>query len=172
MDTAYKYVGTQVTAKEKQRVMKAAEAEHITVSQYIRRRILGADSEAFEPSSDNGAQELLTVAEFAQYLRVSRTTAMKLISKGKVQYTKVHGMYRISRSSAEELIKQEMSQYGDKDSDDAGYMTLNEAARYMKYSPQTVANYVQTGKLKAYRANKQYRFKLEDIDAYLQGTCD
>lgn len=163
-----RYVGTQVTEKEKKQIMEAARKANVSVSQYIRRKVLGEDSETAEKDAPE-LEDMLTVTEFMKYLSVSRTTAMRIISECGVKHTKVHGMYRISRSSIQDLLDREMSFTKGRE-EESRYLTLTEASRLLKYSPQTVSSYVQSGKLKASRINKQYRFRKEDLDAFLEST--
>lgn len=45
-----------------------------------------------------------------------------------------------------------------------GYMTIKEAAQYLKVHPETIRRYVKQGKLTAYKGEKIIRFKREDLD--------
>ena len=48
-----------------------------------------------------------------------------------------------------------------------GYMTIKEAALYMKVHVETIRRWVNEGKLKAYKGVKIIRFKKEDLDRLL-----
>lgn len=51
------------------------------------------------------------------------------------------------------------------------WLTIEEAARYLKLSIETVRRYVRTGKLKATRLERQYRINREELDRLLaEGT--
>jgi len=47
------------------------------------------------------------------------------------------------------------------------YYTIEETAKMLKVVYLTVYRWIQDGKLKAYKAGKQYRIKREDLDKFL-----
>lgn len=47
------------------------------------------------------------------------------------------------------------------------YYTIEEVAEMLKVVYLTVYRWIQDGKLKAYKAGKQYRIKKEDLDYFL-----
>ncbi len=48
-----------------------------------------------------------------------------------------------------------------------GYLTIKEAADYLKVHPETIRRWVKEGKLPAYKGPKIVRFKKEDLDNVL-----
>ncbi len=51
-----------------------------------------------------------------------------------------------------------------------GYITIDEAAAYMKVHRETIRRYVNQKKLTAYKGDKIIRFKKEDLDNLLKKT--
>jgi excisionase family DNA binding protein len=51
------------------------------------------------------------------------------------------------------------------------YLTVKEAAEYMRVSPNTVYNWVQSGRLYARRAGSRLRFTTQDLDDWLEGRA-
>jgi putative molybdopterin biosynthesis protein len=51
---------------------------------------------------------------------------------------------------------------------DEQYYSIEEVANMLKVAYLTVYRWVQAGKLKAYKAQKQYRIKKEDLDGFLK----
>lgn len=49
------------------------------------------------------------------------------------------------------------------------YYSIEEVAMMLKVVYLTVYRWIQTGKLTAYKAGKQYRIKQEDLDLFLKG---
>lgn len=47
------------------------------------------------------------------------------------------------------------------------YYSIEEVAKMLKVAYLTVYRWVQSGKLKAYKAGKQYRIKKEDLDMFI-----
>ncbi len=47
------------------------------------------------------------------------------------------------------------------------YYTIEEVARMLKVAYLTVYRWIQSGKLEAYKAGKQYRVKKEDLDSFV-----
>jgi len=47
-------------------------------------------------------------------------------------------------------------------------LTLKEAAEYLNLSEITVKRHLYSGKLKGYKAGRQWRIKQEDIEEYLK----
>jgi len=47
------------------------------------------------------------------------------------------------------------------------YYTTEEVAKMLKVAYLTVYRWIQDGKLKAYKAGKQYRVKKEDLDSFI-----
>jgi excisionase family DNA binding protein len=45
-----------------------------------------------------------------------------------------------------------------------GYMTIKDAAAYLKVHEETIRRWVKAGKLVAYKGEKIIRFKKEDLD--------
>ena len=50
---------------------------------------------------------------------------------------------------------------------DEQYYTIEEVARMLKVVYLTVYRWIQDGKLKAYKAGKQYRIKKPDLDRFI-----
>ena len=50
---------------------------------------------------------------------------------------------------------------------DEQFYTPQEVARMLKVAYLTVYRWIKAGKLKAYKVEKQYRIKAEDLDAFL-----
>lgn len=48
------------------------------------------------------------------------------------------------------------------------YLTIQEVADSLKVAYLTVYRWIQNGKLKAYKAEKQYRIKQSDFDHFLK----
>lgn len=49
------------------------------------------------------------------------------------------------------------------------YYSIKEVAKMLKVAYLTVYRWIQSDKLKAFKAGKQYRIKKEDLDAFLKG---
>ncbi len=47
------------------------------------------------------------------------------------------------------------------------YYTIDEVAKLLKVAYLTVYRWIQSGKLTAYKAGKQYRVKKEDLDRFI-----
>ena len=47
------------------------------------------------------------------------------------------------------------------------YYTIAEVAKMLKVAYLTVYRWIQSGKLTAYKAGKQYRIKKEDLDIFM-----
>jgi putative molybdopterin biosynthesis protein len=47
------------------------------------------------------------------------------------------------------------------------YYTIEEIAKMLKVAYLTVYRWIQSGKLKAYKAGKQYRVKKEDLNSFI-----
>jgi len=47
------------------------------------------------------------------------------------------------------------------------YYTIEEVAKMLKVVYLTVYRWIQSGKLTAYKAGKQYRIKREDLDGFI-----
>lgn len=47
------------------------------------------------------------------------------------------------------------------------YYTIEEVAKMLKVAYLTVYRWIQSGKLVAYKAGKQYRIKREDLDRFI-----
>ncbi len=47
------------------------------------------------------------------------------------------------------------------------YYTIEEIAKMLKVAYLTVYRWIQSGKLKAYKAGKQYRVKKEDLGRFI-----
>lgn len=47
------------------------------------------------------------------------------------------------------------------------YYTIKEVAKTLKVAYLTVYRWIQSGKLKAYKAGKQYRVKKEDLGRFI-----
>ena len=47
------------------------------------------------------------------------------------------------------------------------YYTIEEVAKLLKVVYLTVYRWIQSGKLTAYKAGKQYRIKKEDLDTFM-----
>ncbi len=48
------------------------------------------------------------------------------------------------------------------------WMTIEEAAKYLKVSVQSIRNYIKSGKLPSYRHGRLIRLKQSDLDAFLR----
>jgi len=48
------------------------------------------------------------------------------------------------------------------------YYTINEVAKMLKVAYLTVYRWIQSGKLVAYKAGKQYRIKKTDLDNFVK----
>ena len=48
------------------------------------------------------------------------------------------------------------------------FYTVDEVAIILKVNPMTVYRWIKAGKLKSYKAGKQYRVKKEDLDKFLE----
>lgn len=48
------------------------------------------------------------------------------------------------------------------------YYSIEEVAKMLKVAYLTVYRWIQTGKLRAVKAGKQYRIKKEDLDIFLK----
>ena len=48
-----------------------------------------------------------------------------------------------------------------------GYLTIKEAAEYLKVHPESIRRYVRDKKLRSYKGEKIIRFKQEDLDSLL-----
>lgn len=48
------------------------------------------------------------------------------------------------------------------------YYTIEEVAKILKVVYLTVYRWIQDGKLKAYKAGKQYRIKKSDLDSFIK----
>ena len=51
---------------------------------------------------------------------------------------------------------------------DEQYYTIGEVAKILKVVYLTVYRWIQSGKLVAYKAGKQYRIKKSDIDRFIE----
>jgi len=51
---------------------------------------------------------------------------------------------------------------------DEQYYTIEEVAKILKVVYLTVYRWIQSGKLVAYKAGKQYRIKKSDIDRFIE----
>ncbi len=54
----------------------------------------------------------------------------------------------------------------------ATWLTLDEAAQYMKMGRSTLYKLVQTGKVPGYKAGRSWRFAATELDAWLRGEID
>ena len=50
---------------------------------------------------------------------------------------------------------------------DEQYYTIEEVAKMLKVAYLTVYRWIQSGKLVAFKAGKQYRVKKEDLDSFI-----
>jgi len=50
---------------------------------------------------------------------------------------------------------------------DEQYYTIEEVAKMLKVAYLTVYRWIQSGKLVAFKAGKQYRIKKEDLDSFI-----
>jgi len=51
---------------------------------------------------------------------------------------------------------------------DEQYYSIEEVAKMLKVAYLTVYRWIQSGKLNAYKAGKQYRIKKEDLDKFIE----
>lgn len=163
------YIGMQVTEEQKKQIQEAAKEANLTVSGYLRH--LTFENENIAPKEKRSFDSLLTLTEFAQMIKVSRTTARKIVRSGEVDHiTLPNKRYRISRASAEAFKLRTKWVYDSDDSRQGKLLTLTEAARFLNLSQQTVSRHVRSGRIKAYLLGKRYRFKAEDLEAFLQSA--
>ena len=54
---------------------------------------------------DSQGNEVLTIPEVAQYLRVSVSTVRRMIDDHQIQSTKIRGQWRIKREDADKLLR-------------------------------------------------------------------
>lgn len=54
------------------------------------------------------------------------------------------------------------------DTTDGKYYTIEEVAAMLKVAYLTVYRWIQSGKLMAYKAGRQYRIKKDDFDNFLK----
>jgi len=52
---------------------------------------------------------------------------------------------------------------------DKKLLSVKEAAEYLNISVITVKRHLYSGRLKGYKAGKQWRIKQEDLEKYLEG---
>jgi excisionase family DNA binding protein len=48
------------------------------------------------------------------------------------------------------------------------WMTIEDAAKYLKVSVPSIRNYIKSGKLPSYRQGKLIRIKQSDLDTFLK----
>jgi len=50
-------------------------------------------------------------------------------------------------------------------------MTFKQVAEYLQMSTSSIYKMAQTGKIPAYKVGRQWRFKKEEIDAWVKKNC-
>ncbi len=77
-------------------------------------------------------EEILTVQEVAEYLRLSRATIWRWCNEGKLQAFKVGRGWRIHRSEVQTIVEQNHKSM--KETEEQGQATSQQAAGYSAYS--------------------------------------
>jgi len=48
------------------------------------------------------------------------------------------------------------------------WLDLNDAARYFQLSPETIRRWTKSGRLPFYKIGRDYRYRKEDLDAFIE----
>lgn len=48
------------------------------------------------------------------------------------------------------------------------WVNLEDVAEYLSVSPDTIRNWIKSGKLPYYKAGKRYKFKISEIDTWVR----
>jgi excisionase family DNA binding protein len=107
--------------------------------------------------------ELLTVAEVAERLKLNPQTIYNWINAGSLPHTKVGRGFRVRVADIETLTDSK-----DVDAADADLLTVAEVAEMLKLSQQTVRNWIDAGKLPALRMGRRVRIKRQAIREILE----
>ncbi|MBQ9511804.1 MAG: helix-turn-helix domain-containing protein [Lachnospiraceae bacterium] len=148
------YIGAVVTEEEKQLLCALARAENISLSEFIKRKLLvDADKE------QAALPEMLTVDEMACYLHVSRRKARAMCESGTVPSRKFGKSYRVLKKALDEFLVRDMGQYQDLPE----LLRPEEAANYLKISRCTLNRMIVSGEIKTVRISNRHRIKREVV---------
>lgn len=156
------YIGAMVTEEEKQSLLCAAKEMNVTLSEFIKRRVL-VPVTAARGCPDHHA-DMLTVEQMASVLHVSVRKARMLCEEGRVTCVRIGKLYRITRASLEDYLAGERK----KADDQAELMRPEEAASCLKISRSTMHRMIVSGEIPATRVANRYRIRREDVLVLLE----
>lgn len=99
-----------------------------------------------------------------------------------LQYKLDQGDYSIDKETLEDVVK--MLRFGEKKIDtlealnerllmrEKSMWSLEEVARYLEVSNQTVYNMIRAGRIKAYKVGREWRFHPADIENHIALGCN
>ena len=162
-----KSVVALVTDEEKEIVKRNAKELGMTVSDYMRSRIINSDVPQ-RARYDEG-EAFLTLQEFAKLISVSRSKAREICIQNKITFHMIDGRhYRIRKADADRYLKNTRIARKIKDETLEPLLTVQEVAARYRVTPQTVDTWIKKGKMKAHRIDgKHMRIKLRDADSML-----
>jgi excisionase family DNA binding protein len=107
--------------------------------------------------------ELLTVAEVAERLKLNPQTVYNWISAGSLPAARIGRGVRVRREDFDTLAGSTNF-----DSAEADLLTVAEVADLLKLNQQTVRNWIDGGRMPAIRIGRRVRIRRQDLDAILE----
>ena len=107
--------------------------------------------------------DLMTVADVAERLKLNRQTLYNWVADGTLAHTRVGRGVRIRREDYELLAGA-----GGSDTAEADLLTVAEVAQLLTVNQQTVRNWIDRGKLDAMHVGRRVRIRRQDLDAVIE----
>lgn len=69
------------------------------------------ESETLQYNGDGKMEELLTIEELAEYLKISKHTLYKMVEKGKLPALKIANQWRFKKGKIEKWLEEHENEY-------------------------------------------------------------
>ena len=104
--------------------------------------------------------------------RTFRIHGKEIEIRGINTYKCVHCGEEVFTASEARMIDRLVRAVNERPEPELDVLNLNETAKYLRVSNQTVYNMIRNGRIKAYKAGREWRFLKSDIIAYMDSTAN